>query len=341
MCHVPHHVEMNCKCECELHCGRKGFFLPQCSIHPRRVIHAKEICNLFCQFFCLILPNSYSCSFSKTKMSFEEYQPHDLLASITSAFDLAAATTSTTTSETNGKDPSPYHPSSSMREEDTVARHEDNPRDTSAYLYHHSASNSYLPSFGQVYSSPPHSQQPQDAVHQVVQRSSIEYFSGQDVVSHLANEGCYSYPTGTPPWSSFPGNSASYHDTTSSNVVSSTITQPAPNTRKSRSGKRGDVSRKLQELKLKYNRTLSFLKETDLYDVTMKAADILTRNHRLQAEIDRLLMESQSSQNEAENNTLLDQYQTPVQSSSTSSLSKSFHSSSLSSSSSTSSIPGC
>ena len=46
-----------------------------------------------------------------------------------------------------------------------------------------------------------------------------------------------------------------------------------------------------QTLKQRYNQTLCFLKQADLYDLTMKVAEFLKKNSQLQLEIESLRAE--------------------------------------------------
>lgn len=59
-----------------------------------------------------------------------------------------------------------------------------------------------------------------------------------------------------------------------------------------RDNRRKDISKEQQIEKLRYTQTLNFLKRTGLYDLTMRLAGLLQSNSMLQAEIDSLRSEN-------------------------------------------------
>lgn len=55
--------------------------------------------------------------------------------------------------------------------------------------------------------------------------------------------------------------------------------------------RRKEWSKEQQIVKQRYNQTLSFLKKTELYDLTMKVGDFVKRNNQLEKEIESLRLE--------------------------------------------------
>lgn len=239
-------------------------------------------------------------------MSFEDYSSNDLLASITSAFDLASSSSPAEKapedeSTTNQDNQPKKQVRKSCSTKDTMS--EENCLDFSG---HHRD----LPSFGEVYTSSnsPYVCYPPDSVQNNThsrQSSSQRYDYCPDVskyhqmtlVSPLAEGACFSSQDVTavdcfPVSSSTPASSTNVNSFWTSDNVIYNASQGSSSSRRrtsssSRSSKRSE-SKQLEELKLRYNRTLCFLKECNLYDITMKAADMMRRNSHLQMEIDQL-----------------------------------------------------
>jgi len=225
-------------------------------------------------------------------MSFDDFSSQDLLATITSAFDLASSSSSLEEKSLEGNLRNQSSSNDSMPRDDRGEKMEKED----------------LPSFGQVYSSTnpsylcyPQTQNtnnfyhPSDGkYHQMTHLSTETGYSGQEVdlqecfsgnstgVS-LSNENDYWNETTANP---FPQafNTNSGITSSKNSCLSRRRTSSASTTK---SSKRIE-NKQMEQLKLRYNRTLSFLKEANLYDVTMKAADLIRRNTLIQLEIDQL-----------------------------------------------------
>lgn len=232
-------------------------------------------------------------------MSFDEYSSNDLLASITSAFDLGSSPSDEKPVAQNNSRSSGHLKAEVSKE--AMDQH-------NCSMESLTGAKEDLPSFGQVYSTsnpsylcfPPETlhnnnlyrQPSQEGKYHQMGLASETCYSGQEI--HIPMNPTDCFPTSNSvTLNNFWPNDIVYNPLPNAarNSFSSSRRRTSSSSTSTRSSTKRSDSKQLEDLKLRYNRTLSFLKESDLYDVTMKAADLFRRNALLEIEIDQLRSE--------------------------------------------------